>query len=66
MTVATMSAVFKGDNSMNHIVCRCGYCITCGDCLEYGCGKEESYELEEKGERSNTNGIAYTGNTFIC
>jgi Fe2+ or Zn2+ uptake regulation protein len=29
-----------GDGS-NHLVCeKCGMCIDCGDCEEYGCGKE--------------------------
>ncbi len=24
----------------NHLVCeKCGYCINCGDCKKYGCGR---------------------------
>jgi len=42
--MTTMDERF-GDGS-DHISCdECGYCITCGDCKEYGCGKEVTTDV---------------------
>jgi len=39
-----------GDGS-DHQVCKdCGFCIECGDCYKFGCGKEDA-------ENSNGDGI---------
>ena len=29
------------DGSSDHLMCEeCGYCVDCGDCKKFGCGKE--------------------------
>lgn len=30
------------DDGSDHIVCeKCGFCIKCGDCKEFGCGRKQ-------------------------
>ena len=38
--MATMNDIYN--DGSNHEACQeCGYCITCGDCVKYGCGEIE-------------------------
>lgn len=37
--IATMNDMY-GDNSDHEACDRCGFCVECGDCENFGCGKE--------------------------
>lgn len=49
-----------GDGS-SHLICtNCKFCITCGDCVKHGCGKEEQ-KLENLQEKTIQNYRERTG-----
>lgn len=45
--IKTMDETY-GDGS-KHLCCPyCGYCMTCGDCKKYGCGRPENLRGDDE------------------
>lgn len=41
--MATMDEKY-GDGSSHEVCDKCGFCIPCGDCAKFGCGKAEQVD----------------------
>ena len=44
----SMNDMYKDGSDPHCIMCEvCGFCIDCGDCLKFGCGKMQLFPIEE-------------------